>query len=67
MVRPPSLLLLEELVPEEEEGDAHARAHEEAEHGRQAVTVLDLERQVLEKKRKRGGLANQVFRIIYVI
>ena len=39
-------------MPEEDEWDGDAAAHKQAEHGGQAVAVLDLERQVLEKRGK---------------
>ena len=47
-------LLLQQLVPEEDEGDGDAAAHEQDGHQRQAVAVLDLERKVLKQKKIRN-------------
>ena len=41
-------LLLQELMPHDEEGSGEGGAEEEDEHGGQLVAVVDVKRQVLE-------------------
>ena len=51
-------------MPEQDEGDGQAAAHEQAEAEGQAVAVLDLERQILQERRQKRG---EFIRLLFCI